>query len=1065
MCGAVTEIFRPDFHDASNSKSKPDGVERRYELKKTFMGCGGSALARGREQLATEQLTTERARLQYERLLLLQVQGLATGGGDAAAPNFNSYGVQLPLPVPSKPPTAMEALVNRVEQDAASHRAELDALRAAIGELHVLLLQHGDTARLPPVPLAPSPSIPIPELQVYIVHNRSDSGPAAALASRLRALGLRCWMDGPTAAAAELFREEAMAQAIKASSVVVAVLTPGVLSQPFALFELETAVEVGSRVVFVHDSPSGLANAEAAAGAEAEPPGFDWDAELAAAAPKPAVAALCRAGRAGSLPGGRRGPDWDRALPGLFAAAGFPEVPGLAAAATAAEMLALPVFVAHNVNTAALAAELAQDAARMQVVAARALELVRSATAGGGLELSELVAAGLDGMLQAIVALIGRASSAAVEATGGRAAIHAQLDALLVPGDAPPFEAFIYATADLGGSLFHYRPGLAATTEALVLTCHIMVVQGYGWKDVEWKPVVKHMSAGMNPKEREKVEFKTASMRWCAERLHPMMEMCSDTSAHWAMRLAARTQVVDGIACGHLGGAVPWSGDPTDVVACIQTILDSIVIEFGLCLDDAGGSVMPAVTALLLTGMLSLQKTLLALHRNVKVEGNDDFFREVGELALFSVGGVADVCIALHREFARAGEAAAATASQVMPIAAAVLQLACIGDATHASKEGWLGRAGPGAVLATLQFAVAHGARAPRALGYFKMEGRSAASVALLFGAYEGGDVTMPPEIIRSMVGTLKDCAFGRGHELLTNVAGCARELAMSDANLKQMVDAGILDAVSQILTVTKADMKGPTWDAYSVYDILKARHAVTGLLGNLCLSDETIDLVRDHPSCVPALRSAVNDREQKLSAQHQRLLLGLLAKFEQAGDPSPPRSRNTARISPPAPAPAQAASSVGPPDPALASSAAGHVMISYCWDDQAVVKRIRESLRRRNVSVWVDYEDMAGSVVDAMAEAIDDASVVLYGVSPSYKKSSNCRLEASYAHQCGVPMLPLMLEGEYRPRGWLGMFMGTGLWYGFFGAALESDAAFEKQMDGVCAAIYKHGVSMQAVA
>ena len=152
------------------------------------MGCGGSALARGRKQLATEQLTTERARLQYERILLLQAQvavssvqgnssaataqqlqlGGDEGGGAAKAPFNFSHGGQLPLPMPAPAPAgatarteaAMEALVNRVEQDAATHRAELAALHTAIAGLQKQLSTatlHGDAPRLQPE--APQPDV------------------------------------------------------------------------------------------------------------------------------------------------------------------------------------------------------------------------------------------------------------------------------------------------------------------------------------------------------------------------------------------------------------------------------------------------------------------------------------------------------------------------------------------------------------------------------------------------------------------------------------------------------------------------------------------------------------------------------------------------------------------------------------------------------------------------------------------------------------------------------------------------------------------------------------------
>ena len=43
------------------------------------------------------------------------------------------------------------------------------------------------------------------------------------------------------------------------------------------------------------------------------------------------------------------------------------------------------------------------------------------------------------------------------------------------------------------------------------------------------------------------------------------------------------------------------------------------------------------------------------------------------------------------------------------------------------------------------------------------------------------------------------------------------------------------------------------------------------------------------------------------------------------------------------------------------------------------------------------------------------------------------------------------MMQESYQPNGWLGMFLGTRLWYGFFGATLASEVAFEAQVDALC--------------
>ena len=58
----------------------------------------------------------------------------------------------------------------------------------------------------------------------------------------------------------------------------------------------------------------------------------------------------------------------------------------------------------------------------------------------------------------------------------------------------------------------------------------------------------------------------------------------------------------------------------------------------------------------------------------------------------------------------------------------------------------------------------------------------------------------------------------------------------------------------------------------------------------------------------------------------------------------------------------------------------------------------------------------MKGSTVDAMSGAIEGAASMLYTVSESYKESANCRLEAQYALQQQVDMVPLMVQEGYRP-------------------------------------------------
>lgn len=76
-------------------------------------------------------------------------------------------------------------------------------------------------------------------------------------------------------------------------------------------------------------------------------------------------------------------------------------------------------------------------------------------------------------------------------------------------------------------------------------------------------------------------------------------------------------------------------------------------------------------------------------------------------------------------------------------------------------------------------------------------------------------------------------------------------------------------------------------------------------------------------------------------------------------------------------------------------AAATQHVMISYSWEQQPVVLRFAECLKSRGFKIWIDVEHMTGSTVDAMADAVENVSVVCICMSKSYKESTNCRFEA----------------------------------------------------------------------
>ncbi|GFR63320.1 hypothetical protein ElyMa_000153500 [Elysia marginata] len=126
-----------------------------------------------------------------------------------------------------------------------------------------------------------------------------------------------------------------------------------------------------------------------------------------------------------------------------------------------------------------------------------------------------------------------------------------------------------------------------------------------------------------------------------------------------------------------------------------------------------------------------------------------------------------------------------------------------------------------------------------------------------------------------------------------------------------------------------------------------------------------------------------------------------------------------------------------------------GHLMISYQWANQEAIKRICAELRTHGIPVWIDIDYMGGSTLQAMAQAVEDSFAVIIAMSQKYKDSPNTRAEAEYTFQQRKPIIPLIMQNGYRPDGWLGLILGSKLYYDFSGKY-----SFESRMDGLLKAI-----------
>jgi hypothetical protein len=60
------------------------------------------------------------------------------------------------------------------------------------------------------------------------------------------------------------------------------------------------------------------------------------------------------------------------------------------------------------------------------------------------------------------------------------------------------------------------------------------------------------------------------------------------------------------------------------------------------------------------------------------------------------------------------------------------------------------------------------------------------------------------------------------------------------------------------------------------------------------------------------------------------------------------------------------------------------------------------------------------------MAEGVGNAAVIIPFMTEQYEASTNCKLELKFSQQTGVPIVPVLMQKDYNPRGWLGLLTGA---------------------------------------
>ncbi|CAF3290142.1 unnamed protein product [Rotaria socialis] len=131
-------------------------------------------------------------------------------------------------------------------------------------------------------------------------------------------------------------------------------------------------------------------------------------------------------------------------------------------------------------------------------------------------------------------------------------------------------------------------------------------------------------------------------------------------------------------------------------------------------------------------------------------------------------------------------------------------------------------------------------------------------------------------------------------------------------------------------------------------------------------------------------------------------------------------------------------------------------MMISYCWAQQPLCHRINDRLEKDGYKVWLDRDEMRGSIIESMADAIENSKFVLLCMSSNYKKSINCKAEAEYAFSRHSKIIPLIVEPNYKADGWLGFMAGSKIYVDF---ADKEDEEFDKAYNLLIEELKRNGL------
>ncbi|KAJ1561786.1 hypothetical protein HK405_002856, partial [Cladochytrium tenue] len=116
--------------------------------------------------------------------------------------------------------------------------------------------------------------------------------------------------------------------------------------------------------------------------------------------------------------------------------------------------------------------------------------------------------------------------------------------------------------------------------------------------------------------------------------------------------------------------------------------------------------------------------------------------------------------------------------------------------------------------------------------------------------------------------------------------------------------------------------------------------------------------------------------------------------------------------------------------------------MISYCWKDQEVARKVARHLSNNGFNVWIDIHRMRDDINQAMLDAIQSSRVIVPFISEAYIDSRNCKLEMYYAHEQNKKFLPIQLSASPKVLDSAAYYFTAGMLYVDLGPKVWEDSS-----------------------